>query len=123
MRKTLWLNVIAGVIDIIMFFFGIGRMIGKTIIIYKNIDIKFQILHFNLSIIQIVAIILAIISLIMHVIAFVEANNNGVYNVGNVLGIVASGIIILKLGDFKMFSIVVYFIAALFSMIQKESYL
>lgn len=119
MRKTLWLNVIAGIIDIIMFFFGIG----KIIITYKSINMKFQVLYYNLSIIQIVAMVLAMISLIMHIIAFVEANNNGVYNVGNVLGIVASGIIILKLGAFKVFSIVVYFIAALFSMIQKESYL
>ncbi|WP_055069286.1 hypothetical protein [Clostridium massiliamazoniense] len=119
MRKTLWLNVIAGIIDIIMFLFGIG----KIIITYKNINMKFQVLYYNLSIIQIVAMVLAMISLIMHIIAFVEANNNGVYNVGNVLGIVASGIIILKLGVFKVFSIVVYFIAALFSMIQKESYL
>lgn len=92
-------------------------------IIHKYINIKFQVLYYNLSIIQIVAIILAIVSLIMHIIAFIEANNNGVYNVGNVLGISASGIIIFKLGTFKVFSVIAYFIAALFSLIQKESYL
>ena len=123
MRKPLWLNVIAGFIDIIMFLFGLVRIIGKTMIIHKYINIKFQVLYYNLSIIQIVAIILAIVSLIMHIIAFIEANNNGVYNVGNVLGISASGIIIFKLGTFKAFSVIAYFIAALFSLIQKESYL
>lgn len=123
MRKPLWLNVIAGFIDIIMFLFGLVRIIGKTMIIHKYINIKFQVLYYNLSIIQIVAIILAIVSLIMHIIAFIEANNNGVYNVGNVLGISASGIIIFKLGTFKVFSVIAYFIAALFSLIQKESYL
>lgn len=123
MRKPLWLNVIAGFLDIIMFLFGLVRIIGKTMIIHKYINIKFQVLYYNLSIIQIVAIILAIVSLIMHIIAFIEANNNGVYNVGNVLGISASGIIIFKLGTFKVFSVIAYFIAALFSLIQKESYL
>ncbi|MFR5264957.1 hypothetical protein [Clostridium sp.] len=123
MRKPLWLNVIAGFIDIIMFLFGLVRIIGKTMIIHKYINIKFQVLYYNLSIIQIMAIILAIVSLIMHIIAFIEANNNGVYNVGNVLGISASGIIIFKLGTFKVFSVIAYFIAALFSLIQKESYL
>lgn len=123
MRKPLWLNVIAGLIDIIMFLFGLVRIIGKTMVIHKYINIKFQVLYYNLSIIQIVAIILAIVSLIMHIIAFIEANNNGVYNVGNVLGISASGIIIFKLGTFKVFSVIAYFIAALFSLIQKESYL
>ncbi len=123
MRKPLWLNVIAGFIDIIMFLFGLVRIIGKTMIIHKYINIKFQVLYYNSSIIQIMAIILAIVSLIMHIIAFIEANNNGVYNVGNVLGISASGIIIFKLGTFKVFSVIAYFIAALFSLIQKESYL
>lgn len=123
MRKPLWLNVIAGFIDILMFLFGLVRIIGKTMIIHKYINIKFQVLYYNLSIIQIMAIILAIVSLIMHIIAFIEANNNGVYNVGNVLGISASGIIIFKLGTFKVFSVIAYFIAALFSLIQKESYL
>lgn len=87
--------------------------------LYYNI----KIFNFNFTVIKLVTLILALISFIMHVYGFKEANNNGVYNVGNVLGIAANSLMLLKLGNFKLFTIIIYFIAGLFSLIQKKLYL
>lgn len=91
--------------------------------IITNLYYNIKILNFNFTVLKLATLILALLSFIVHVYGFKEANNNGVYNVGNVLGIAANSLMILKLGNFKVFTIVIYFIAALFSLAQRKLYL
>ncbi|MGL5616041.1 MAG: hypothetical protein ACRDD2_07435 [Sarcina sp.] len=82
-----------------------------------------KILIFNFTIIKLIFFILAIISWLFHLAAFIEAHHNDIYNVGNVLGIMANGLVILKLGGIKKFIIAVYLIASFFGLVQKKLYL
>lgn len=123
MTRKLWVNVIAGAID---FFIGI---LGLISVIFQNIDIfiylenPIKILIFNFTVIRLIFFILAIISWLVHLAAFIEAYHNDIYNVGNVLGIMANGLVILKLGKIKKFIVAVYLIASFFGLVQKKLYL
>lgn len=123
MFNKLWFNIFAGIVDIIISILGVFTLYFANEFFLNQLSHNIKILCFQFTTIKLIFFLLSIISWILHMVGFVEAYNNNVYNVGNILGIIASGVIILKLGKIKLFTIIVYFIAASFSLIQKRLYL
>jgi len=63
---------------------------------------------------------LMITSLILHIIGLVQSRKHGISIVGHVLGLVSVGIMIITVTMFSFISIILFFLAAIFTLIQKN---
>jgi len=111
---------------------GIFAIISAIVVIFYNIalwgtaiaDVTGGIVtegdYLMIGLWLILLIVFAIISLVLHIVGLVQSKKNGIAISGHVLGIVASAVIFVTLTFLSIISVVLYALAAIFTIIQKK---
>lgn len=119
MKNKIKINTITGITDIIM---AIITFLAPMMIVGSAFDESFSngSQQGQTSSLAIGLIVLGVISLILHIVAFVKSRKANISNVGNILGIIAAALF-AGIGAIMGFpAMVLYILAAIFTLRQKN---
>ena len=117
-NNKLTINKVAGIIAVInvmvlttynIFLFGAINVSRSTETVYLIIGLS-----------GVIGFLLMIASLVIHIVGLVQSRKHGISTVGHILGIIGAGIALLTLTMLSFISVILFFLAAIFILMQKK---